>query len=104
MIRLTISKYYTPSGRCIQKPYEKGKEISGLELPTPEGTKVYHAGTAAKAGATLTSGGRVLAVTSLAEDIPSALAKSYGTIEQINYEGKYCRRDIGQDVMRYTKE
>lgn len=84
--------------------YEKGKEISGLELPTPEGTKVYHAGTAAKAGATLTSGGRVLAVTSLAEDIPSALAKSYGTIEQINYEGKYCRRDIGQDVMRYGKE
>ena len=40
----------------------------------------------------------------LAEDIPSALAKSYGTIEQINYEGKYCRRDIGQDVMRYGKE
>ena len=84
--------------------YEKGKQITGLELPTPEGTKVYHAGTAAKAGETLTSGGRVLAVTSLAEDIPSALAKSYGTIEQINYEGKYCRRDIGQDVMRYTKE
>lgn len=84
--------------------YEKGKEISGLDVPTPEGTKIYHAGTAAKAGKTLTSGGRVLAVTSLAEDIPSALAKSYGAIEQINYEGKYCRRDIGQDVMRYGKE
>lgn len=84
--------------------YEKGKEISGLGLATPEGTKIYHAGTAAKAGKTLTSGGRVLAVTSLAEDIPSALAKSYGAIDEINYEGKYCRRDIGQDVMRYGKE
>lgn len=84
--------------------YEKGKLITGLDTPTPEGTKVYHAGTALKAGDTLTSGGRVLAVTSLAEDIPSALAKSYGTIEHINYEGKYCRRDIGQDVMRYGKE
>lgn len=84
--------------------YEKGKEISGLDFATPEGTKIYHAGTAAKAGKTLTSGGRVLAVTSLAEDIPSALAKSYGAIDEINYEGKYCRRDIGQDVMRYGKE
>ena len=41
-----------------------------------------------------------LCVTSYDEDFREALKKSYGNIEKISYDGKYCRRDIGQDLMR----
>lgn len=79
--------------------YRKGAEIVGLESATAEGVEIYHAGTASKSGRTVTSGGRVLAVTALAGSIPEALEKSYARIASIDYEGKYFRRDIGRDVM-----
>ncbi len=80
--------------------YEKGREIAGLDAASSEDVMIYHAGTALKAGRTVTSGGRVLAVTSMAESIPAALEKSYARIASIDYEGKYFRRDIGRDVMK----
>lgn len=79
--------------------YRKGAEIVGLESATEESVEIYHAGTASKSGRTVTSGGRVLAVTALAGSIPEALEKSYARIASIDYEGKYFRRDIGRDVM-----
>ena len=51
-------------------------------------------------GEVVTAGGRVLCVTSYDDDFREALKKSYANIEKISYEGKYCRRDIGQDLMR----
>lgn len=77
--------------------YEKGYQIDGLDLPND--SIVFHAGTQSKAKKTYTSGGRVLAVTSLGDSIADAAAKSYRTIENISYKGKYFRRDIGQDLM-----
>ncbi len=76
--------------------YTNGFEISGLDAESE--SYVFHAGTSLKAGKVLTNGGRVLAVTSLGDGIAEALAKSYATIDNISYEGKYCRRDIGQDL------
>ena len=78
--------------------YEKGIEITGLD--TPSESIVFHAGTASKAGKVLTAGGRVLAVTSLGNGIAEAVAKSYKTIDSIQYQGKYFRTDIGQDLLK----
>lgn len=78
--------------------YRKGFAVSGL--PSEEGRSiVFHAGTETVKGSVVTSGGRVLAVTSLAESMTEALKKSYATIETIDFEGKTFRRDIGQDLM-----
>ena len=51
----------------------------------------------------MTSGGRVLAVSSLADTLPEALALSYEALKDIEFEGKGYRRDIGRDVMQATE-
>ena len=76
--------------------YQKGKVISGLE--TQSESLIFHAGTCLKDGHILTSGGRVLAVTSLANDFKEALKKSYSRIKKISFEGMYYRKDIGMDL------
>ncbi|MBQ7571921.1 MAG: phosphoribosylamine--glycine ligase [Bacteroidaceae bacterium] len=85
--------------------YEKGKPIS---LPSSQGggSIIFHAGTAMSplplgegAGERLvTNGGRVLAVSSYGSNKDDALARSMRGAEQIQFEGKYYRRDIGQDL------
>lgn len=75
--------------------YEKGFEITGADV---EGSVVFHAGTALKDGKLVTAGGRVIAVSSYGKDKAEALAKSMKGAEQIQYQGKYYRRDIGQDL------
>lgn len=76
--------------------YKKGFEIQDAEV---EGSVVFHAGTALDAdGRLVTAGGRVIAVSSYGKDKDEALAKSMKGAEQIKFEGKYFRRDIGQDI------
>lgn len=76
--------------------YKKGFEIQDAEV---EGSVVFHAGTALDAdGKLVTAGGRVIAVSSYGKDKDEALAKSMKGAEQIKFEGKYFRRDIGQDI------
>ncbi|MEW6467875.1 MAG: phosphoribosylamine--glycine ligase [Bacteroidota bacterium] len=77
--------------------YEKGKEIRGLD--EAEGSTVFHAGTAQASGKTLTSGGRVLAITSFGQSMQEALERSFDNAEKIQYEKKYYRRDIGRDLV-----
>lgn len=80
--------------------YEKGKVITGLENVTD--STVFHAGTkAGENGEVLTSGGRVLAVSSLGNDIADAVGKSFASVAKISFEGSYFRRDIGRDLMKY---
>ena len=78
--------------------YAKGKVITGLDQ-VKDGI-AFHAGTATGIGENLvTAGGRVIALTSLGKDIPSALRKSNRNAKAIQFEGKYFRRDIGKDLM-----
>ncbi len=77
--------------------YQKGKVITGLE--TIKDSLVFHAGTKLVNSQVLTNGGRVLAVTSLGQDLKQALQKSYKSIEKINFENKYFRADIGYEFV-----
>ncbi len=76
--------------------YEKSKVIKGLPAPTDD-TIVFHSGTKNSGHDIVTNGGRVLAVTSFGSDISDAVAKSNRAIEQINFDKKYYRRDIGYE-------
>ena len=77
--------------------YEKGKVIEGLDAV--EGSVVFHAGTARNAdGQIITSGGRVLAVTSYGESKDAALAQSFANIKNIKFDKSYFRSDIGFDL------
>jgi phosphoribosylamine--glycine ligase len=78
--------------------YEKGKIIYNMEAV--ENSLVFHAGTKRNdAGNLITAGGRVLAITSLGEDMVSALTLSNQNAEKIKFENKHYRKDIGKDLM-----
>jgi len=77
--------------------YEKGAVISGLD--NHKDSIIFHAGTKIKDEAIVTSGGRVLAVTSLADSIQEALNQSYKTIDSIHFEKMNYRKDIGFDLV-----
>jgi phosphoribosylamine---glycine ligase len=79
--------------------YEKGKVIDGLKNNDLDGTIVFHAGTAYKNEQVVTNGGRVLAVTSLCDDITGAAQQSNYMLEQIYFEDMYFRNDIGFEFM-----
>ncbi|MGS2738812.1 phosphoribosylamine--glycine ligase [Sinomicrobium sp. M5D2P17] len=76
--------------------YEKGKEITGEDAIGE--SLVFHAGTVPKDGKTVTSGGRVIAVTSYGKDFKEALQKSYQNMEKLDFDGMYYRKDIGFDL------
>ncbi len=78
--------------------YDKGFEISGLS--EVDKSMVFHAGTKLMDGKPVTSGGRVMAVSSIALDIEAALKKSYKSIEKIEFTGKSYRTDIGFDLIK----
>ncbi len=82
--------------------YEKGKEISGINADDKH-TVVFHAGTTLKEGNIVTSGGRVLAVTSRADKMEDALLLSYAALKSVNYEGINYRKDIGLDVIKLAE-
>lgn len=78
--------------------YEKGKVISGADATGD--TIPFHAGTARDAQRRLvTSGGRVIALTSYGDSIPEALERSFAAAAKVDFDGKYFRRDIGRDLL-----
>lgn len=84
------------SGGYPQK-YRTGFAVGGLDaMGQAEGVTVYHAGTKLEGGQFKTSGGRVLGVAAVGEDLQAALAKSYAAAETIVFEGVHYRKDIGR--------
>jgi phosphoribosylamine--glycine ligase len=77
--------------------YEKGKKISGLE--NVNDSIIFHAGTKlGENNEVITSGGRVIAVSSYGNTMKEALNQSYANAELIKFEGKYLRKDLGFDI------
>ena len=76
--------------------YDKGKVISGAE--TKGDTIAFHAGTSLKDGELITSGGRVMAITSLAKTKEEAIEMSYNKIAEIKFDKMNYRKDIGFDL------
>ena len=72
----------------------KGDVITGLPKDELD-AMVFHAGTTAKEGETLSSGGRVLCVTVLADSVKQAQQKAYEVAKGIHFDGQQYRRDIG---------
>ena len=80
--------------------YEKGQEISGLDMASEdENTIAFHAGTALTDGNTVTNGGRVLGITSVAPTLQPAIMRAYEGVNKIHFEGMYCRRDIASKAL-----
>lgn len=80
--------------------YPKGMEITGEDAAdsTPD-TVIFHAGTARNDTTLVTSGGRVMAVSSYGKDLAEALSRSYAVLENIVFDGKTFRRDIGNEFL-----
>jgi phosphoribosylamine---glycine ligase len=82
--------------------YQKGFAISGLPAMADKQqgkVHVFHAGTARRGAQTVTSGGRVMAVTGLGTTAPEALTNARKVAETVQFEGKYFRGDIGADLL-----
>ena len=79
--------------------YKKGFPIDLSEVGESADTVVFHAGTALSAdGQVVTAGGRVIGVSSYGSTQAEAMARSFAVANQIQFEGKYFRRDIGSDL------
>ena len=80
--------------------YDTGAEIHGLDADFGEDTVVFHAGTRARNGAVVTSGGRVLCVVALDDTVSRAAHRAYEAVDRIGWDGVYFRRDIGYRAIR----
>ncbi|CAM3959438.1 MULTISPECIES: phosphoribosylamine--glycine ligase [Flavobacterium] len=76
--------------------YEKGKEITGIENITD--SIVFHAGTKLENDKVITNGGRVLTITSFGNNFQEAIKKSYQSIDKLQFDKMYYRKDIGFDL------
>jgi phosphoribosylamine--glycine ligase len=81
--------------------YEKGKVITGIgDLKDEEDVFVFHAGTSFDNGSIVSSGGRVLGVTALGDDIGEAKERAYKAIGKIHFDGMHYRKDIADRAMK----
>ncbi len=106
---IIISKEGALTVVCVSggypEEYAKGYEIGGLSTKSileNNAVKLFHCGTVSKDGKILTSGGRVLAVTVNTPDISVSRDLVYSIIDEIDYKDKYCRKDIGLDLIKYA--
>ncbi|RAL21468.1 phosphoribosylamine--glycine ligase [Thermoflavimicrobium daqui] len=81
--------------------YETGHLISGLPNDTDQQV-IFHAGTKRANGKVFTSGGRVLGVTALDQDIPKAKAKTYQLVQQITFTNAHYRKDIANKALSHS--
>jgi len=77
----------------------KGDRIEGLPKPAAD-CRVFHAGTRAEGKGVVTSGGRVLCVTALGDNLRAARARAYETVEAIRFDGMQYRKDIGHRALK----
>ncbi|PCI49295.1 MAG: phosphoribosylamine--glycine ligase [Alphaproteobacteria bacterium] len=85
--------------------YDKNTEIRRLDQAgQDENTFIFHAGTKKENGKTLATGGRVLNVTAVGENVSAARDRAYAALDQIDWPQGFCRRDIGWRAIKREKE
>ncbi len=83
----------------------KGRPIRGLEAAgSHAGVEVFHAATRINEGSVVTDGGRVLAVTSMAQSLAKAKLLAYTGVREIRWQGAWCRKDIADKGLRHERE
>jgi phosphoribosylamine--glycine ligase len=82
------------AGRDYPEQADSGTQISGIEAAEAGGALVFHAGTALRDGRVVTSGGRILNVTGLGDDVSAARTAAYEAVDLISFEGMRYRTDI----------
>lgn len=88
------------ASRGYPESSESGRAIEGLDAAEAiPGVTVYHAGTAARDGAVVTAGGRVLTVVGRGRDYAEAIARAYAGVMQISFDGLQFRKDIGRKAL-----
>ena len=80
--------------------YKTGVSISGIEMACEEDIKVFHAGTAFQNGSLVSTGGRVLCVTSLGKNIAESQQRCYDQVDKISFDGATFRNDIGWRALK----
>ncbi len=81
--------------------FTSGHEITGLgEAAKQPGVTIFHSGTSIVDGRLVTAGGRVLAVTAVADTLPEARDRAYRALDKIHFEGMYYRRDIAHRALQ----
>ncbi|MCY1372527.1 Phosphoribosylamine--glycine ligase [compost metagenome] len=76
-----------------------------MEIPEADkDTFIFHAGTALSDGATVTNGGRVIALTGMGRTMASAIRKSQKMAGKVKFKNRYYRKDIGQDLKKYVNK
>ena len=81
-----------------------GDRIEGIETAEGRGATVFQAGTKSTDGGLVTSGGRVLGVTSSGSDLSQAIENTYRAVSKIHFEGMHYRRDIGRKGLKRYNE
>ena len=89
------------ASRGYPEHYEKG---FALHIPESVRGSVYVAGAALRDGELVTSGGRVVGCTAVADSLPEAIENAYAIAEQVTFQNKYCRRDIGARAKNAARE
>ena len=79
--------------------YKKGDVIVGYD--NVKDANIFHAGTKLEGKLVVTNGGRVMALTGMSNTLEMAIQKSQKAAHDVLFEGKYYRKDIGLDVLRY---
>ncbi|MEM9325393.1 MAG: phosphoribosylglycinamide synthetase C domain-containing protein, partial [Bacteroidota bacterium] len=82
--------------------YDKGRKISAASQI--KGVLPFHAGTALRGEQLVTSGGRVIAITSLGKNLDEAMTKTYHGVNHFQWEGMNYRKDIGMDLRNFTSD
>jgi phosphoribosylamine---glycine ligase len=99
-IKIEIDKRSTATVMLVSggypEAYEKGMKINGIE--SIKDALVFHAGAKVKDSKVITSGGRVMAITSFGKDHKEALTKTYQNIEKLHFDKMYYRKDLGFDL------
>jgi phosphoribosylamine---glycine ligase len=83
--------------------YAKGAVIHGLDGDS-ESARIFHAGTALNDSGCVTSGGRVLCVVGLGDSVSEAQRRAYARVDQVHWDGMFCRRDIGYRAVARESE